>query len=810
MSSSRFAGPIPSQQSGLGASLSEFVDRAAPDMRSRAASVAQSSEARSLAAAGVASATSPLPHGETIQRAFGPAHDLSGVRAALDSPEASAIEAQAYTLGEGVAFAGAPDLRLAAHEAAHVVQQQAGWAPSNESVDGEAQERHADSVAERVASGLPAGDLLGSMTGASAASPQPVVQRKPAPPSTLSKADEERIKNWLKGTPPTPAPEQTQSPPGSSSGCTAPADVQEAAKRDTFLHGFAQDMRALALRSLALTRIQSKAQRDAITLGKPQIPPAEMLALARQLRAADQAEEQADQAIKDRDKARGEGQSCETLPALSDLEDKKKYAKNSRALWALKHPLLGRVSPAELARCLAAGDDEAQANALYAATNAEALKVEADVAKTEANLRDGTLDPWDLASIVAGTIQSKGIKDPQQLGWIQGRAQFNATRKAVLGVAAAALQLGLLAVAGPIGGLAGLSLRAIAFGVGVLDAHLATRDYFAKQAATNTALAKHESLFSEKELGQQGLWLGLAWLGVALDAADIVRVIKALRGGKSPTQAAAEAGGRIPEAVVADGKRFLDGVTPAGGASKPALGGTAGNLAKGSLPHGTKSIGDILSGSKANFIVGDPIASEALGHNLLQRLAAGDAGALSLVGAQVSGFDPRMFEWGLGRTASGQHVLVRGSPMAVNWGGLETSHGIVALAHSHPFQAERALVPVGGSWRINDMLREDNNVLFLFPSGGDLQFCQMKGLARHEVHTPYLYNPATQTLGNPTGATGATVSFVISNVRETTMSHGFAAYTADLVASAGGQVIWRGPAYAPNVGGYVASLTLSP
>src|SRR5271165_1498912 len=69
-----------------------------------------------------------LPHLARIQRAFG-RHDLSRTSAHQDPQAmaaARAMGARAYTIGEKIAFAGAPTLHTAAHEAAHVVQQRAG------------------------------------------------------------------------------------------------------------------------------------------------------------------------------------------------------------------------------------------------------------------------------------------------------------------------------------------------------------------------------------------------------------------------------------------------------------------------------------------------------------------------------------------------------------------------------------------------------------------------------------------------------------------------------------------------------------
>ncbi|KAB2888543.1 MAG: DUF4157 domain-containing protein, partial [Kofleriaceae bacterium] len=74
-----------------------------------------------LAGQGVAGARTELPHRAEIQASFGH-HDVSGVRAHVggDAAQAAgAIGAQAYATGDDVAFAASPDLRQAAHEAAH-------------------------------------------------------------------------------------------------------------------------------------------------------------------------------------------------------------------------------------------------------------------------------------------------------------------------------------------------------------------------------------------------------------------------------------------------------------------------------------------------------------------------------------------------------------------------------------------------------------------------------------------------------------------------------------------------------------------
>lgn len=69
--------------------------------------------------------------------------------------------AQAFATGNHVAFAGAPDLHTAAHEAAHVVQQRVGVSlKGGVGAEGDVYEQHADAVADRVVAGGSAEVLL--------------------------------------------------------------------------------------------------------------------------------------------------------------------------------------------------------------------------------------------------------------------------------------------------------------------------------------------------------------------------------------------------------------------------------------------------------------------------------------------------------------------------------------------------------------------------------------------------------------------------------------------------------------------------
>jgi Domain of unknown function (DUF4157) len=123
-----------------------------------------------VASHGLTGAPGALPHQERIQQSFG-AHDVSGIRSFVGGPAVSATEslgAQAYAMGDSVAFREEPDLHTAAHEAAHVVQQRAGvQLKGGMGKAGDEYEQHADAVADRVVRGESAEALLSQKAGPS-------------------------------------------------------------------------------------------------------------------------------------------------------------------------------------------------------------------------------------------------------------------------------------------------------------------------------------------------------------------------------------------------------------------------------------------------------------------------------------------------------------------------------------------------------------------------------------------------------------------------------------------------------------------
>ncbi|MED5373371.1 MAG: DUF4157 domain-containing protein [Myxococcota bacterium] len=124
--------------------------------------VGASGGVQEIAAQAVSGTSSPLPHRDTIQAAFG-AHSLQGVQSFQDT-QARAANDQLGSGGlavDGQVALKRTDLHTAAHEAAHVVQQRGGVQLSGGvGAAGDVYERHADAVADKVVSGQSAEGLL--------------------------------------------------------------------------------------------------------------------------------------------------------------------------------------------------------------------------------------------------------------------------------------------------------------------------------------------------------------------------------------------------------------------------------------------------------------------------------------------------------------------------------------------------------------------------------------------------------------------------------------------------------------------------
>ena len=142
-----------------------------------------------VAASGTRGDGERLPHFEAIQKSFGH-HDISTIQAHIGGAAADAtgqLGATGFAVGDHVAFASAPDLHTAAHEAAHYIQQRSGIAlASGLDRPGDEFELHADRVADAVVRGESAAGLLDRFAGRGTAARQPTVQRKTTITSTTA------------------------------------------------------------------------------------------------------------------------------------------------------------------------------------------------------------------------------------------------------------------------------------------------------------------------------------------------------------------------------------------------------------------------------------------------------------------------------------------------------------------------------------------------------------------------------------------------------------------------------------------------
>jgi hypothetical protein len=142
-----------------------------------------------VAAAGVERANQPLPHLDQLQKAFGPEHDLSQLRASVGvaKPQAESLGGLHFAFGPQIVFAHDPSIEESAHEATHALLHLKGHSPASDTKQDPAAEEHADRVAAKVRAGESVGALLPS--AATSGGGDRVVQRKPSPGQAFLGAD---------------------------------------------------------------------------------------------------------------------------------------------------------------------------------------------------------------------------------------------------------------------------------------------------------------------------------------------------------------------------------------------------------------------------------------------------------------------------------------------------------------------------------------------------------------------------------------------------------------------------------------------
>jgi hypothetical protein len=108
--------------------------------------------ARSVAEDAARTPTAALPHADEIQPLV-PDVDLSTIRAHVGADAGAAtrqLGAKAFTAGDHVVLPADASKRTVAHEVAHVAQQRRGTAPAGMGAAGDAREREADAVAQKI------------------------------------------------------------------------------------------------------------------------------------------------------------------------------------------------------------------------------------------------------------------------------------------------------------------------------------------------------------------------------------------------------------------------------------------------------------------------------------------------------------------------------------------------------------------------------------------------------------------------------------------------------------------------------------
>jgi len=204
----------------------------------------------------------------------------------------------------------------------------------------------------------------------------------------------------------------------------------------------------------------------------------------------------------------------------------------------------------DLTDLLCRSDDE-----VLAWLGGDCAQILEDIALTRGNLLRGTLRLWSVEPIVTSTAAGLGVSDPEKTALLAQRVRRARRSEALTSIGLAALSIGLalaVPVAGSLGASAGVvaALAVGAAGVGVLDAAAATDHYLERRAAANTDIDPEAALIPDDLAGEWAL-LALAWVGVALDVADVVYAVRLIRTGHATVGEAieelAQASSRSPD-----------------------------------------------------------------------------------------------------------------------------------------------------------------------------------------------------------------------------------------------------------------------
>lgn len=253
-----------------------------------------------------------------------------------------------------------------------------------------------------------------------------------------------------------------------------------------------------------------------------------------------------------------------------EAQERKDELETQRRITVAKYPLLSRVDPAKFK---ALSDDE-----MVSQLGGELPGILSDIEKTRTNVADGSLNLWAASSVVEATIAGLGL-DEDKRKYIKGVQEHNAKAATISSVVLAVFSIGFGIAAALTTGGASLFFAAGAFGLGTYDAIVTTDQYLVNKPGSNTAENKDAGLV---DAPPGWGWLVVAWIGVGLDTADVVRAVKAIgKAEKTIAEGASELskGGKLgmAESDLAAKLRQVagdvDGATKFGEAHKAAVSG---------------------------------------------------------------------------------------------------------------------------------------------------------------------------------------------------------------------------------------------
>jgi len=190
-----------------------------------------------------------------------------------------------------------------------------------------------------------------------------------------------------------------------------------------------------------------------------------------------------------------------------------------RAVVLTQYPMLARVKPEDFIKLK---DEE-----MLARLGGELPGILKDIAETRQNVADDEINLWSLNQIVDATIAGLGIQSEAKRKVIQDKAKSEAKKKTIKEIVKTIFMVGLGLAAAFVGGPLGLAFAAGALGLSLYDAIEQTRQYAILKPASNTDIDPSKSLVPPEQVPGWG-WLVVAWVGVGIDAAAVVKAVSSI------------------------------------------------------------------------------------------------------------------------------------------------------------------------------------------------------------------------------------------------------------------------------------------